>query len=215
VLQPADLTKGIDRLWTPWANADWAGCEPTCNNCGQVCPTGAIRALAMDQKKAVRMGLARVNERTCLHFNDRKDCLTHTDQGDRVHLICGDACPYDVIDVSEGYPVLMKDPSGNDLCIGCGMCQAACFAANVKAAPMKKLSAAAVFVEAGKDEAGRPREDRFPAGGPIRLRNGSPADNRGEKPEPGSPSQPGQPGQSGGPPSSQPSTQVEDVPYGD
>ena len=47
-------------------DADWAGCESSCNACGQVCPTGAIRALPLAEKKVARMGLAIVNQQTCL-----------------------------------------------------------------------------------------------------------------------------------------------------
>ena len=62
--------------------ADWAGCEPSCNNCGQVCPTGAIRALPLAEKKAARMGLAVVNERTCLPHAGREACQLCVDECD-------------------------------------------------------------------------------------------------------------------------------------
>ena len=43
-LQPLGFAQGLEGLWTPHLVADWSGCETSCNNCGQVCPTGAIRA---------------------------------------------------------------------------------------------------------------------------------------------------------------------------
>ncbi len=46
VLQPEGFQQGLEGLWTPEVVADWAGCESSCNACGQVCPTGAIRAVA-------------------------------------------------------------------------------------------------------------------------------------------------------------------------
>ena len=42
VLQAQGFDLGIEGLWAPRVVADWSGCEPSCNNCGQVCPTGAI-----------------------------------------------------------------------------------------------------------------------------------------------------------------------------
>ena len=66
VLQPMGFTQGLNNLWTPQVVASWSGCEPSCNNCGQVCPTGAIRPLAIEEKRVARMGLAIINERTCL-----------------------------------------------------------------------------------------------------------------------------------------------------
>ena len=62
VLQSEGFQQGVDGLWTPIVNADWAGCESSCNACGQVCPTGAIRELPLEEKKVARMGLAIVNE---------------------------------------------------------------------------------------------------------------------------------------------------------
>ena len=70
VLQPIGFKQGLEGLWTPEVNADHAGCAPSCNACGQVCPTGAIRPLPLEEKKVARMGLAIINERTCLpHAN--------------------------------------------------------------------------------------------------------------------------------------------------
>lgn len=61
VLQPMGFDQGLEGLWTPEVVADWAGCESSRNACGQVCPTGAIRALPLEEKKSTRMGLAIVN----------------------------------------------------------------------------------------------------------------------------------------------------------
>jgi polyferredoxin len=80
VLQPIGFDHGFDGLWTPQVVADWAGCDVTCNNCGQVCPTGAIRALAPEEKRAARIALAIVNERTCLPYAGREDCRMCVDE---------------------------------------------------------------------------------------------------------------------------------------
>jgi ferredoxin len=57
VLQPAGFEYGFNGLWTPRVMADWSGCEPSCSNCGQVCPTGAVRALTLEEKRAAdRLG---------------------------------------------------------------------------------------------------------------------------------------------------------------
>jgi ferredoxin len=52
VLQPLGFQQRLEGLWTPHVVADWAGCESSCNACGQVCPTGAIRALPLEEKKS-------------------------------------------------------------------------------------------------------------------------------------------------------------------
>jgi NAD-dependent dihydropyrimidine dehydrogenase PreA subunit len=58
VLHPLRFQQGLDGLWTPHVVADWAGCESCCHVCGQVCPTEAIRALPLAEKKVCRRGLA-------------------------------------------------------------------------------------------------------------------------------------------------------------
>lgn len=149
VLQPAGFGQGVEGLWMPYAAADLAGCQPECNNCGQVCPTGAIRALPLAEKQAARMGLAAVNERTCLPYAGRQACD-----------VCVGACPHGaVISEAHGKPTVLAD-----LCAGCGACQAACYKTNVRKRSM--LDSAAIVVLAGEG-----REDRITTGSYLPLRN--------------------------------------------
>jgi len=151
VLQPIGLDRGFDALWTPRVVADWAGCESTCNNCGQVCPTGAIRALPIDEKRAARIGLAIVNEQTCLPYAGRQDCRMCIDE-------CA-AAGYNAIEFvrvggefdADGIPI---EGSGYlapvvlaDKCVGCGLCQMRCHSINVK--NKKLLEESAVRIQAG------------------------------------------------------------------
>ena len=137
VLQPLGLEQGIDRLWTPWANADWAGCEPTCNNCGQVCPTGAIQALSLERKRQTRMGLAEVDANTCVQYQGQGECET-----EGASLICRDACEAAryaaIVSEGEGHAVPTVQ---SEQCVGCGLCQAACYRANVIEKHLLKLAA--------------------------------------------------------------------------
>ena len=167
VLQVEGFQQGLEGLWTPLVNADWAGCESSCNACGQVCPTGAIRALPLEEKKVARMGLALVNETTCLPFADREACQ-----------LCVDECiaaGYDAIEFTNVHTRV--DNAGNpiadsgylapvvlaDKCVGCGLCQTRCYAINVKDKHL--LSESAIVVEAGNGN-----EDRLMSGSYIELR---------------------------------------------
>ena len=80
MLQPLGFQQGLEGLWTPFVKADWAGCETSCNNCGQVCPTGAILPLPIETKKATRIGLAMVNTATCLPHAQKGECQLCVDE---------------------------------------------------------------------------------------------------------------------------------------
>jgi polyferredoxin len=167
VLQPMCLAVGLDGLWTPEARPDWSGCEPTCNNCGHVCPTGAIRSLPLAEKRAARMGLAVVNQATCLPFAGREACR-----------MCYDECRaagYDAIEFvrvgvqtdADGAPI---EDSGYlapvvlaDKCNGCGLCQTRCYKINAHTKHL--LAKTAIRVEAGPG-----KEDRLMAGSYLALR---------------------------------------------
>src|SRR6185436_16765594 len=151
VLQPLGFQQGLEGLWTPAVAADHAGCESSCNACGQVCPTGAIRALPLAEKKVARMGLAIVNKSTCLPYAGREACQ-----------LCVDEC------VTAGYHAIEftrvgteMDDSGApledsgylapvvraDLCVGCGLCQTRCYAVNKQTKGL--LTESAIIIEAG------------------------------------------------------------------
>ena len=158
VLQSQGFDQGIEGLWTPIVNADWAGCESSCNACGQVCPTGAIRALPLAEKKTTRMGLAIVNETTCLPFADREACQLCVDE-------CN-AAGYEAIEFTRVHTEM--DALGNplegsgytapvvlaDKCVGCGLCQTRCHGINVEEKGLLKNSA--IIIAAGEG-----REDRI------------------------------------------------------
>jgi ferredoxin len=167
VLQPASFELGLVGLWTPRAACDRAGCHQDCNNCGQVCPTGAIRALPLDDRRAARMGLALV---------DRSTCLPHAGAGEC--RLCFDQCAaagYDAIELARVH--VEFDPGGRpaegtghlapvvlgERCVGCGLCQSRCHGVNVGAKAL--LGASAIEVLAGPG-----REDRIVSGSYVELR---------------------------------------------
>ena len=52
VLHPAGLEAGLEGLWTPKLNfrIGTSGCQHTCIACGNLCPTAAIRPIALDER---------------------------------------------------------------------------------------------------------------------------------------------------------------------
>ncbi|MCO6457407.1 MAG: 4Fe-4S binding protein [Pirellulaceae bacterium] len=208
VLQPMGFQQGLDGLWTPHVVADWAGCESSCNACGQVCPTGAIRALPLEEKRVARMGLAIVDQQTCLPLANREACQ-----------LCVDECRaagYDAIEFMQvhtqvdavGQPLAgtgyLAPVVQADRCVGCGLCQTRCYAVNVKQRHV--LVESAIVIEAGEG-----KEDRLMRGSYLELRRressrpaGSPAnpEESGSSyfiPDGPDPSTPAVPGTSDGP----------------
>ena len=167
VLQPVGFGQELDDLWTPRVAADWSGCESSCNICGQVCPTGAIRALPLEEKKVARMGLAVVNKRTCLPWAEKGDCRLCVDECAKAGY---HAIELERIGVQVGDDGMPMPESGFSApvvlprrCIGCGLCQSICNLRLVKDRGV--LGGAAIVVAAGPG-----REDRIMTGRYTDLR---------------------------------------------
>jgi NAD-dependent dihydropyrimidine dehydrogenase PreA subunit len=166
VLQPLSFQQGLEGLWTPHVVADWAGCASSCNACGQVCPTGAIRALPLEEKRHARMGLAIINESTCLPFHGEAcqlcvdectaagyDALEFVTVGTQV-----DELGQPIEGTGELAPLLIPDK-----CVGCGLCQTRCHGINVAAKGL--LDESAIIIKAGNGH-----EDRLMTGSYSELR---------------------------------------------
>lgn len=124
-LQPLFLEKGFEGMFTPNLVPRLGYCEFNCTLCSQVCPTGALEKLTMEQKHAFVIGKAYFDKNKCLVYAQKKSCI-----------VCEEHCPtYDkaikfnevnVLDIN-GNPAVLKQPYvKEDLCIGCGICEHIC-----------------------------------------------------------------------------------------
>jgi ferredoxin len=100
-------------LLAPRLDFTRAYCLPSCNACGDVCPTGALRPFSADQKDRIFVGTAEVRLDGCLLAKGR-EC-------DR----CVASCDYDAIVIGGG--TFEPEPEVNVArCVGCGACAAVC-----------------------------------------------------------------------------------------
>lgn len=170
VLQPLGFQQGLEGLWTPHVVADWAGCASSCNACGEVCPTGAIRAIPLEEKRHARMGLAIINQSTCLPIAGKEPCQLCVDE---CHAAGYDAIEFVRVGTSVdefGQPIegtgMLAPLMIDDKCVGCGLCQTRCYGINV--AEKGLLTESAVVIKAGGNH-----EDRLMTGSYVELRNSS------------------------------------------
>jgi MauM/NapG family ferredoxin protein len=155
-LQPSMGEAGIEGAWTPVLVPRRGWCEPSCTLCGQVCPTGAIRALRIDEKGwsrpdegAVRIGTAFFDHGRCLPWAMSTPCI-----------VCQEVCPtspkaiwLEPLDVPRRDGALVRlqrpyiDPAR---CVGCGLCEAKCPVNDLAAVRVSRIgesrSRAASFV---------------------------------------------------------------------
>jgi ferredoxin len=111
-LHPAWLGMSWESFWTPALVPTLGGCQDDCNRCGQVCPTGAIPNLALDEKRKQLIGIAVVDESVCINC-----------------MVCEPVCPPKAISRVE----IRKDGNRKplpvvaaDTCNGCGRCEFVC-----------------------------------------------------------------------------------------
>jgi len=124
-LHPTFFEAGLEGLWTPILVPRLGYCEYNCNLCSQVCPTGAIRPVSVEEKHEIRIGLAFFDTNRCIPYAFGRNCI-----------VCEEHCPTPekaIVFVEEealdadGHAFILKKPIVNpDLCIGCGVCEAKC-----------------------------------------------------------------------------------------
>jgi MauM/NapG family ferredoxin protein len=123
LLQPGSSLKGVDNLWTPVATMRTGYCDYSCNACGQVCPTEAIPKLSLDKKQKAVIGKASIDTNRCIPWSEGRECI-----------VCEEMCPIPTKAIKlsgggggQGSKSAVRRPRvQEDLCIGCGICEAQC-----------------------------------------------------------------------------------------
>jgi len=124
-LHPTLAQAGFEGLWTPLLVPKLGYCEYNCNLCSQVCPTGAIRSVTVEEKQKIHIGLAFVDKNRCLPYAFGRNCI-----------VCEEHCPTpekaivfveeEAVD-AQGAKIILKKPVVKpELCIGCGICENKC-----------------------------------------------------------------------------------------
>ena len=127
VLRPSS---DLEHLMQPVMQYDKGYCRPECNACSQVCPAGAIKPVSVEQKLAVRIGVAHVNLDLCLPATGKDSCGN-----------CAYHCPSGAIRMVRQQGSRNQIPSVvEDRCIGCGACENLCPSRPISAITVNGLS---------------------------------------------------------------------------
>lgn len=114
---------GFASLYTPHLEFRPYGCDYFCQVCQQVCPNRAIPLQTLEQKQSTPIGIARIDEKTCVVYKDKFNCL-----------VCEEVCPVPEKAIryeqtgertEDGEP-LREPKMVPERCIGCGICEARC-----------------------------------------------------------------------------------------
>lgn len=119
ILLPSFLEFGVSGIMQPRMNFATGHCTYECTICGDVCPTGAILPLAVEQKKLTQTGIAKFIKENCVVYTDNTVCGA-----------CSEHCPTKAVNMVP-YPNPLNKPLTipdvkPELCIGCGGCEHAC-----------------------------------------------------------------------------------------
>ena len=112
-------------LMQPIMSYERGFCRPECNRCSQLCPTGAIKPISIEDKSSTKIGTAVWTHFLCIP--------THKTDKEGKPISCGncaDHCPtgaIEMIALNDGDENSPMVPSINAAkCIGCGACEYVC-----------------------------------------------------------------------------------------
>lgn len=116
VLRPST---GLMNLMQPEMSYERGYCRPECTICSEVCPTGAISRITVEEKTSIQIGHAVWIKDNCVPLRDGVECGN-----------CARHCPSGAIQMvpsDSSNPESVKIPVVNEeRCIGCGTCENLC-----------------------------------------------------------------------------------------
>jgi len=116
VLQPSLDEYGVYGLMQPFMDYAHSGfCNFDCNRCGEICPTGAILPLSIEDKQTTQLGKAIFVRDNCVVYRDETACGA-----------CSEHCPTKAVDMVPYKNGLVIPEVNQDICIGCGACEHPC-----------------------------------------------------------------------------------------
>ena len=109
----------LGKFMQPTMSYERGYCRPECTACSDVCPTGAIKPITVEEKTSIQVGHAVWVKKNCVPLTDGRECGN-----------CARHCPAGAIMMvssNSDDPEAPKIPAINAaMCIGCGTCEYLC-----------------------------------------------------------------------------------------
>ena len=115
VLQPSLSEYGLEGILQPHLDNQHSFCNYDCVVCSEVCPSGAIRSLSIDEKHKTQIGEVQLVLDNCVVTTKYKDCGS-----------CAEHCPTQAVHMIPWEKGLKIPTLNREICIGCGACEYAC-----------------------------------------------------------------------------------------
>jgi len=90
-------------------------CNFECVICSEVCPTGAILTIDLEEKKTIQLGKTNFIKENCIVYTDETTCGA-----------CSEHCPSKAVDMVFYKDKLTIPEITQEICVGCGACEYAC-----------------------------------------------------------------------------------------
>ncbi len=119
VLVPSVFSFGLSGILQPCMNFDAGHCNYDCTVCSNICPTGAILPLTVEEKQQTQVGLAKFIRENCVVYTDNTNCGA-----------CSEHCPTKAVHMifylnAAGRKLVIPEVD-ETVCVGCGGCEHAC-----------------------------------------------------------------------------------------
>ena len=114
VLQPSLFEYGFLGILQPYMDYKTGFCNFECKICTDICPSGAILPLILDDKKLTQIGKVKFIKENCIVEIEKTECGA-----------CSEHCPTKAVKMIP-YNNLHLPEIKEEYCIGCGACEFAC-----------------------------------------------------------------------------------------